>query len=573
MKGWHKAAIAAVIVVGIVLLMQVAIPSLLPQPAQASPDPDWWDYLWQNRMKLTFNNSGQSENLIDLPVLVKLTPSNFDYSGCESDGRDIRFIDDNDSTQLKYQFEKWNYNGNSWIWVRVTQIDGGSDTDYIWLYYGYDHATDAQDEHGVWDDNFVAVWHLCEDSGPVYDSTQYANTAAAVNNTIQGATGEINGAYEFDGASDGAQTSSFVGDELSDFSELTLEGWIDIDTYKPEAAILGKQWPGPSDPWTQYALALGQAGNNSTYVSVTCGGSRVQCWSAVNSISTTGFYYVAGTWNGSDLQNYVNGVASGTACAQSGTMDQNDEEVFIGKFDFGGGSYDVDGIIDEVRISNVARSADWIKASYLAGTDSFITFGAGAHWGVPYNLSGWACCSSPAEIREITIDGWLLVEDRGHALNTTALRLVGTLNMTGTVNDSYEVDLHGTGVRRVFYVNQEAKGISASIGGVFQPTGNNTYYICSAGWAAFPSTGNMSLKTFKLCVLWIQVPGQQVPRVERGSWAANLDFIAMSAARVLHDLMGSLEGTGVRQLFDDSVSALAALVVGVRDKLVEPYFP
>jgi hypothetical protein len=33
------------------------------------------------------------------------------------------------------------------------------------------------------------------------------------------------------------------------------------------------------------------------------------------------------------------------------------------------------GIIDEVRISNIARSADWIKAQYLSMKNDFITFG------------------------------------------------------------------------------------------------------------------------------------------------------------------------------------------------------
>lgn len=32
------------------------------------------------------------------------------------------------------------------------------------------------------------------------------------------------------------------------------------------------------------------------------------------------------------------------------------------------------GLIDEVRISDTARSADWIAAQYLSTSDSFITY-------------------------------------------------------------------------------------------------------------------------------------------------------------------------------------------------------
>ena len=34
------------------------------------------------------------------------------------------------------------------------------------------------------------------------------------------------------------------------------------------------------------------------------------------------------------------------------------------------------GKVEEVRVSNVARSADWIKAQYLSMTNAFIAYGA-----------------------------------------------------------------------------------------------------------------------------------------------------------------------------------------------------
>lgn len=33
------------------------------------------------------------------------------------------------------------------------------------------------------------------------------------------------------------------------------------------------------------------------------------------------------------------------------------------------------GTIDEVRVSNVVRSPDWVRAQYLSMTDSFIEYG------------------------------------------------------------------------------------------------------------------------------------------------------------------------------------------------------
>jgi hypothetical protein len=35
-----------------------------------------------------------------------------------------------------------------------------------------------------------------------------------------------------------------------------------------------------------------------------------------------------------------------------------------------------DGLLDEARFSNVARSADWVGAQYKSMNDTYITFGA-----------------------------------------------------------------------------------------------------------------------------------------------------------------------------------------------------
>jgi hypothetical protein len=59
----------------------------------------------------------------------------------------------------------------------------------------------------------------------------------------------------------------------------------------------------------------------------------------------------------------------------------NDGPYFIiGAISDGSGQYarsqhEFDGSIDEVRVSNTAKSADWIEAQYESMSDSFITFG------------------------------------------------------------------------------------------------------------------------------------------------------------------------------------------------------
>jgi hypothetical protein len=77
-------------------------------------------------------------------------------------------------------------------------------------------------------------------------------------------------------------------------------------------------------------------------------------------------------YNGTQIKTYMNGVNERNA-AYSGGIGNNPKDFQVGAR--ANGQY-FDGIIDEVRVENVARSNDWIKAQYLSMTDAFISFGS-----------------------------------------------------------------------------------------------------------------------------------------------------------------------------------------------------
>jgi hypothetical protein len=125
------------------------------------------------RVKLTFKNSASSENLTNFPVLVVLNSSRIDYS--KTSATDIRFYDG--TTLLKKETELWNASGNSYIWVKVPQIDN-SDTDYIYAYYNCTGSSDLDDAASVWS-GYAMVQHLDETSGTLADSTANHNDGTA----------------------------------------------------------------------------------------------------------------------------------------------------------------------------------------------------------------------------------------------------------------------------------------------------------------------------------------------------------------------------------------------------------
>ena len=76
--------------------------------------------------------------------------------------------------------------------------------------------------------------------------------------------------------------------------------------------------------------------------------------------------------NASGLRLYVDGVEDAIGPLSTTTIAALGGSV-TDPFKFGEGTdggRDLEGILDEVRVSTVARSADWIKASYLSQVES-----------------------------------------------------------------------------------------------------------------------------------------------------------------------------------------------------------
>ena len=75
---------------------------------------------------------------------------------------------------------------------------------------------------------------------------------------------------------------------------------------------------------------------------------------------------------------YLNGISLATATSDNhGTMASSDKTLYLGNKS-GGGKEPYHGIIDEVRISTVTRSAAWVKATYdtIANNAAFVAYGA-----------------------------------------------------------------------------------------------------------------------------------------------------------------------------------------------------
>jgi len=346
---------------------------------------EWWNASWSHRKELTFDNSAQTENLTYFPVMVKLTPSRINYSDFgKGDGTDLRFIDSDNSTELKYHIEEWNSSGDSFIWVNVPQIDGSSMSDFIYMYYGNAGATDVQSSTSTFSNNYRAVWHMDEDlwngtSDEVKDSTVNGIHGAGGGNATTTDTGKIGRCGTFDGTGDYVD----LGTDVLRYTVGTLTAWANFSDSALANMIVSVHEGIDTYDWSGLRIYLG----NLQYYCRPGSGDPKLYFSSDETMTQGVWNYVAYVTDGSGNQLYINGEPA-DATYTNGDSSTNaffgdiitNQNTKIGLiYDYNGAgavTNQYSGTMDEVRFSTVRRSGDWIRAQYKSMNDTFITWPA-----------------------------------------------------------------------------------------------------------------------------------------------------------------------------------------------------
>ncbi|MBD3248811.1 DUF2341 domain-containing protein [Candidatus Woesearchaeota archaeon] len=338
----------------------------------------WADYNCSHRKKLTFNTPWGSEALVDFPGLIKLDSTNINYSKARKEG--IRFYDADDSTLLSHEMESWDSSGDSFVWVKVPQIDP-SLSDYIYLYYNCSNNA-SEDASDVWSSKYVMVHHLEEQSGQINDSTGInngTNTDASFNSS-----GKIDGSYDFDSNSDRIVVSNHAS--LNILGSKSFEAWVyrESSLGSTQEKIIDKgddNWAGDDqysfrikDDLVDFVMSYG--GNNANLISNT-------------TLSTKTWYYLAAVYNKSEgkVRLYIDGQEDNNSLNFNQSTNVQTDDLYIGRGEDAHSDRRFPGLIDEARISNTSRSHSWINASYLSGSDSLISYGPEEKAVIEYPMS------------------------------------------------------------------------------------------------------------------------------------------------------------------------------------------
>ena len=349
--------------------------------------PDWTKY--SHKFKVAFSGYVGSETLANFPVLVNISESGifgFHYADCKKPGgADLRFADASGNL-LASEVDTWDTNGVSLVWVKVPSLTAATK---ITAYYGWDSAP-VVDSSAVWTDNgYVGVWHLNEAALPLAESSGISSpfTEGEKPQFVDfGASGIIGKSVDFGNYTNNAYGSSRLHADdddghLSGLTDFTVECWTYQTKYWTEgtsAAIVSKG-EGNYRSWKVYQdHTTLKTGLELTEVS---GASTNRTWTTSGQGVKTGeWVYQTIVRNKTGLNKclvYFNGENEKSVNDNRSSIESNTRPLILGGGGYGGTARVFPGSIDEVRISNVARSADWVKASHDTVTESsFAKYGS-----------------------------------------------------------------------------------------------------------------------------------------------------------------------------------------------------
>ncbi|WP_454803223.1 DUF2341 domain-containing protein [Mucilaginibacter phyllosphaerae] len=325
------------------------------------------------RIPVILNNSALNltTDLTNFPLLVYIQDDALKITtGCDNkvqypDGPvyDFAFTTAGSTTELNYDIEDYNkITGALLVWVRVPTLV--RTTNYsLTFYFGSLTANATNVKENTWSSDYRAIYHFNEKSttAAVLDATSFNIDAAQTNLSIgtdrfHEATGLTGGAYNFNGtakivsASNAPITGSF-----------TLSAWVNSVTTVDSKILSNEVNYGKG-----YKLSV-KNGKVETETRNTLNSDPGNLLQAGN-VTANMWQYIQGVYNSTagTFTNYVNGFVAtptGTGAApEAGTS--NIIALGIDYLSPTSSTNHFIGLMDEVRISNTVKSADWIKAEY-----------------------------------------------------------------------------------------------------------------------------------------------------------------------------------------------------------------
>ncbi|MHA2040754.1 MAG: LamG-like jellyroll fold domain-containing protein [Candidatus Thorarchaeota archaeon] len=335
---------------------------------------------------IVIDQSKVNSSLTDFPVLIDIYDADL-KTDVQADGDDIVFV--YDGTAVPYEIEFFDQSHNSThahlvAWVRV-DLSSSADT-VVSMYYGNPYLISQENPEDVWTNSYAGVWHLEETSGgsgAIIDSTANNNDGTDYNSPTFAQTGKISKTIAFDGTNQYIEIPNSATLEDITEGDYTYECWFYADQVPPGTA--------PSDNDKRYAAMIKKDPHGGTYYDNDMtfsfehwlSGPTQTIAQTVATYDPQNWYHLVGVVSKTSgfTKIYVNGVLEDTDTWTPGSTahDYITDTLKFAIASPGAAIYRwcLDGKVDEMRVSNTDRSADWIAAEYANQHDpsSFYSVG------------------------------------------------------------------------------------------------------------------------------------------------------------------------------------------------------
>jgi len=324
------------------------------------------NYAFGETVTLNTTTLGITSNLSNFPALLSIQDNNLIIANTCTDkvqnpnGPNYDFAFVSGGSELYYQVESYDQTtGTLLVWVQIPSLTYATNNT-ITFYYGSKSPTVTHNTAffaNTWASNYLAVFHFNEANytGSVADGTTGGHTGTTSGmSSADLVTGKIGTAYSFDGSSKKITTNA-----VSVTGPFTLSAWIKLGATGLDQKVITNQTS------SGYASGGYKMAVFTTNLPESEEGVATNRNSTPNPTAfTTGvWHYIQTVYTGTTLSTYVDGTQYKILTTSNNPSATTNMYIGVGE---GGGTnnFNFNGIIDEPRVSNVAKTADWLKAEY-----------------------------------------------------------------------------------------------------------------------------------------------------------------------------------------------------------------
>ena len=278
-------------------------------------------------------------------MLVRLHKDFFNFAAAKPNGDDVRFSAD--GKPLAFQIEQWDAAaGAASIWVRMPTIKGNARQE-LKVHWGKPDAASESDGKAVFGESngYLSVFHMGDGVSDEVGSVQTKDVGTTATAGMVGPARHL-----------GGKQGIFCGEKIENYpvgsAPHSTEAWLRAEKSNGRTLAWGNEH-GQGKVVMHF--------QSPPHVKMECYFSGADV-ASVGRLPMNEWVHIFHTYEKGESRIYVNGELSNTSKTPNAPLAlKTPARLYIGGWY---NNYDFVGDLDEVRISKVTRSADWVKLQH-----------------------------------------------------------------------------------------------------------------------------------------------------------------------------------------------------------------